>query len=855
MRGDRAEFQRAVPGPQAKSGRLIVEARKLVAVSRIHGRALRVQVRPARPLAVARILGWLVVAALVGLSQPAHALGAAESRGRAETEIRAVASSSGQIQAAVSAARARTKMSPAKRIAAGDILLRTKDYERAVREFSKVLELARQGKATPAENADATFFLAEAYFQSDQLLSARRHFADVVDHGSEAAYSAYAGRSLSRLVDVALRTEDYEGLDDIFVRMAKLPGSDSTGSLQYARGKAYFAKRKFSEARSALATVAAGSAYDHQSKYLLGAIAVKEAAPLPPVDLVTDGTASEGAPAPVTPQAGAVPRDRYAKAIEAFRRVTLLSPDQERHRHVIDLAWMAIGRLFYESDSYLDSAEAYSHVDRRSPEFTTMLYELAWVYVRLGDYQRAERALEVLAIADPKSLQFADGSLLRADLMLRSGKFDRALTLYTSVRNQFDPIRDQVDRFLKTTTDPAVYYDKLVDDQEVSGPNDLPPLAIQWAREGAEGDRVFSVIDDVSRSRELVRDSRKLASKLSVVLGSATRAKAFPELKAGLEQALALLNRLTLARADLARGLEDVNDSALSGEIGAVRAKRRALMKRITWLPKNDGDFSRREVSGEGQWNKVSQKLQQLEIAADGLQAVINGLTRVMQDSDRHGVARDAESKRRFEAEIAANQRDLVQYRKRIKQYRDAIEMGRVQIGFGDQRYVEDANLRAEFRTLLTREVALAAQGQAGSSAAEYAKSIQPVLSSAASAETTLEAAYAKLDKQVEDETSALKQKVADETANVQKLAEQLELLDQQARLLVGEVAMKNFGLVRDRLKSIILRADTGVVQHAWEVREEARSRVINLQRERSREETSLNDELREVIDDAGDEE
>lgn len=62
---------------------------------------------------------------------------------------------------------------------------------------------------------------------------------------------------------------------------------------------------------------------------------------------------------------------------------------------------------------------------------------------------------------------------------------------------------------------------------------------------------------------------------------------------------------------------------------------------------------------------------------------------------------------------------------------------------------------------------------------------------------------------------------------------------------------MKNFALVRDRLKSVVLRADVGIVQEAWEVREEQRVRVRNLQRERSREENSLNDELREVLDDA----
>jgi len=43
-------------------------------------------------------------------------------------------------------------------------------------------------------------------------------------------------------------------------------------------------------------------------------------------------------------------------------------------------------------------------------------------------------------------------------------------------------------------------------------------------------------------------------------------------------------------------------------------------------------------------------------------------------------------------------------------------------------------------------------------------------------------------------------------------------------------------------------------VQEAWEVREEQALRVRNLQRERAREEQTLNDELREVLDDAEEE-
>jgi hypothetical protein len=96
-----------------------------------------------------------------------------------------------------------------------------------------------------------------------------------------------------------------------------------------------------------------------------------------------------------------------------------------------------------------------------------------------------------------------------------------------------------------------------------------------------------------------------------------------------------------------------------------------------------------------------------------------------------------------------------------------------------------------------------------------------------------------------------LRRKIADEVSALESHSARLDQLDQEARLVVGEVAMRNFARVRDRVKGIVLRADIGIVQEAWEVREEQRQRVRNLQRERAREEQMLNDELREVLEDA----
>lgn len=786
---------------------------------------------------------------LFALSGQAFALGATEAKGKADLAVRAVES---EATKGIGGLPVRVQpITPAQRVAAGDMLLRNRDYERAIDTLSKVIELARQGKMPETALADGTFLLAESYFQSSQYLAARRHYREILDRASSARFSAYVGRALSRLVDVALRTDDLESLDYVFARLNSLPQGDPSGSLAYARAKALFARGDFVPAKAAINTVPAGSDFTLQAQYLLGVILTKEATPATAAAVPAAAAPTGAAPGPVVqpPPPKAPGLGAYAPAVEQFRRVTRIPATNAGQRHIVDLAWMAIGRLHYETDGFLDAAEAYSHVDRRSPEFSTMLHELAWVYVRLGEYQRAQRALEVLTITDPNNLDIADGSLLRADLMLRSGQFDKALTLYRSVRGRFDPIRDQVDRFINATTDPAAYYDRLTADPDLPTDNQLPPLALSWAREAAEDANVFAVIDDANRSRDLIKKTRRLATRLSAVLAVPTRAKAFPEIRASLERTLGMANRLARARGTLAEGLDDVADD-VSGELASVRAERRKLMKRLGYMPVTPAEFASRDESGERQWNKVSQSLQQLTIEADKLRAIVNGLKRVLAEG-RFGITADEGSRERFRLEIEANERDLAAYQRRIQQYREAIEMGRVQSGFGDQRYLDDEAARKRFRELLLREVELCAAGQDSGDAAEYARAIKPILSRADAVDLRLDGMKVDLERNALSGAEKLKLVITEEMSNVEGHAANLEELDQEARLVVGEVAMRNFAAVRDRLKSIVLRADIGIVQEAWEQREEQRQRVRNLQRERAREEQLLNDELREVLEDA----
>src|SRR5690606_14089119 len=142
-------------------------------------------------------------------------------------------------------------------------------------------------------------------------------------------------------------------------------------------------------------------------------------------------------------------------------------------------------------------------------------------------------------------------------------------------------------------------------------------------------------------------------------------------------------------------------------------------------------------------------------------------------------------------------------YRAEMAELRKLIDAGRLQAGFGDQRFVEDAQVRAAFREALMEETRRAAAGEGGREAAEFAQRVMPLLQRADAAERQLQKLYEDLEARARIRSDELRNLIEVETANLLQYAERLDELDAEARVVVGEVAMRNFALVRDRLKDI----------------------------------------------------
>ncbi|MEM9691106.1 MAG: tetratricopeptide repeat protein [Myxococcota bacterium] len=735
------------------------------------------------------------------------------------------------------------KRTAEERLADAMLLVGVKDYERAINLLSQIVEVHQDHRTA---YADGLNLLGEAYFLSKQYTSARRIFLKIYGQRTDPRFQRFRERAAMRLVDVALRTGDLDGVDTLIASMGT-PSPQESG-LAYAKGKGLIALGRLGEASAALQGVEATSKWAHQARYLQGVIAMRQA--LPPEAFVVERNDPEGAEAPPAPRKRAS-RAQLAKAIALFEQVTRLNADTAEHAHVIDLAWLAIGRLLYEARQWTESVQAYNRIDRGSPEFGTMLYELAWVYVKLGDVVRARRALEVLAVVAPDSEDVADAALLRGDLLLRSGQFAKSKKVYLDARGTYEDVQQRLARFLASSSDPKVFFQTMRKDQMElfeAGPG-LPPLVMKWARNGTDGQRAFAIVDDLVLCRRLVKESNQMVERLNAVLSSPNRIRAIPELRAGAEEALGLLNTVGLARLRIGQGLSATSDD-LAPALAQVRAQRESLERRLAMIPATPDDFAAREKSAQKQWNTTSQALQRLELEVDQLQATTNGLERMLRDSSQAGVVRNPQQVQQLNAQLTEQRTQIRLYRNEIEQLRNQVEAGRVQVGFGDARFVEDAQVRRQYAQLLDQEVALSQQGQGGRELAAYAARALPVLAQARATDARVDAALAKIDRAVQVRIAKLRELVRRETINVAHYSVQLEKLDGEAQVLVGEVARRNFEQVGQRLGDIVLRADVGVTEQAWELREEQKTRVQRLKVERALIEQRLGEELNDVLDD-----
>src|SRR5262249_60870593 len=91
--------------------------------------------------------------------------------------------------------------------------------------------------------------------------------------------------------------------------------------------------------------------------------------------------------------------------------------------------------------------DSYLLVDRRSDLFPDALYEVAWVYVKSKQYDKALRALELLEQSEPNTMKTPTVRILEGNLRIRKAQLIRQAQIAGTINPN-------------ETSDPTAEYDK-----------------------------------------------------------------------------------------------------------------------------------------------------------------------------------------------------------------------------------------------------------------------------------------------------------------------------------------------------------------------------------------------------------
>lgn len=707
------------------------------------------------------------------------------------------------------------------RLTDGELFFRLKDYVRSSIIFTDIVEQFPNHRAYP----DAQYLLAESLFMAEDHLGARTNFRKILDRASEQSFKQYIQHTLGRLIEIAVHTNDYDGVEGYFEKLSQLPPSEVEAATSYFRAKylynlsvdtndteAPLDAARLEEARAAFMQVPPRTPHYLQSMYFVG---------------VVDTAKGD-----------------FPKAIDGFRKVIQGAAETVEQREVFVLAQLALGRLYYETQQMDQAVEAYQMVSRTSKHFDRALYEVAWVFIGMGDAIRAERALEVLSIATPSSKLIPDSKVLRGNLLLRTGRFDDASKVFAEVRKEFGPIRQELDAMMQSREQEGLeYFKRLVREnlEAFDAASFLPASAQRWVELDDDMSRALTVLGDLSNAKRMLQETSQLAERLSSALGlgangalSPSRAIIFADLRREMERTTMMRNKLVRLKKRLVDAeVEGAGSSALQ----RVRAERRALESEVLGMPTNDDEFRTFDTELLSTYRNLERELGRLEVELMGLEARITA-TRVFMESTRD--ARNDEARQAILDELTRQVQAIEDYKKSIAELKVSAEAERLRIGVGDDRHRTAAELRGRYERLLEDEMRLGGGRN------------RMMFDRMGALGQSLSNREAKIIEVVDMRTAEIKSKLDEENAKIAGYQNLIASLEGETEEVVGGVTHSSFKKIQERFYDLVLRADVGEIDITWAEREEHRIRVEMLTRERTREMRVLDDEFAEIMDETG---
>ncbi len=774
-----------------------------------------------------RLARWLLLAAIAAAPRVARADSLTSVRSQLTSDETQADNLGRNIQRPDQVSAAPAEMS--RRVVDAEISFSLGRYEDTATLLYDVVSQGRGAK----DYDTALYYMAESMFQKGDKGAARTYFQQLV---TDAPGSPYYQPSLERLIELSLELHDASGAEEWLAAMDKIPADQRKASVPYVRGKYAYSLEHYDEALHWFAEVPADSELGFQAAYLTGTtyVAMKD----------------------------------LGKATQIYTDLAEKAPKRPSDRRVIELAQLALGRLYYERDQPSKAIDSYLMIDRKSDLFDDALYEVAWVYVKGKQFDKALRALELLALTDPGSQKLPTVKLLEGNLRIRKAQnvhqqqiegvftgtadseqeYGKADTIFHDTKDTYASADEALARVIKDNDDPATYLAQITGrySSTFQVQATLPEAAAQWLRDEPDVQRVVQIETDLGDIQGNIDAATRYIDRLDAVLRSKDSLTAFPTLaerRTQIHDVRADVFKQRLALADQAYDIaKKAGGDAL--ELDSAHLARGKAADALADIPNLRAQAIEQVSEMRGQLDALEQQASEIAVVMNSIDATGAAIRKYMADVGAKISPQLEESVEKSLAELGpevdGTNTELDDIRKEIVMVRDASAPG-------DPLAAQEKDARIKLAAALDEEHA-AAQKMLGSSNGGL-QAIAALVSQAQRVTATLDAAEQQVDATAATALSSVKVELEKQKTSLAGYQKEFAAAETESKSLGSTVLGQSFREVKTKFYDVIVRADVGVIDVSWSRKEDSDDEIKRLNLEKQREAKQVRDEFREIID------
>jgi hypothetical protein len=681
------------------------------------------------------------------------------------------------------------------------------------------------GQAQKPRDIDiALYYLAESLHQKGDRVAARTYFAQLArDHSG----SKYHAQALERLVSLAIQLDDKTGAEQWLTAMNAHASGPRKSSIAYVRGKYAAYDKKPDDALNFFSQVTDG-AHEFQAQFFAATVHID--------------------------------KKDLGRATDVLEALVKKKPKNAVDRRVLEVSQLALARLYYERDQPSKAVDNYLMIDRHSDLFDSALYEAAWVYVKGKQFDKALRALELLALTDPLSSKTPTVRILEGNLRIRKAQmiknrldmgakvestpaqeYDKATQIFTETHATYLPAHDELVKILEAKTDPELYMAQIGGrtSKTFEQNAEMPEVGAAFVRQEPEVERVVAIESDLAEIQDNLAEAERTIVRIEAALVSTNRVNLFPSLAEKRNRGAEIQEKLAKLQIQL---LDEQHKMASSDPaVDAATDARKQAQAEAAALPNAEAEYAARIEAARAEWDKVDAQASEVQVAIESTDAGRAALSKYRTDSaDKLSTIQKSE----LDKELPAMVPEIAAMRKELDEIRAEIEAGRDEAGGGDEVARKARDTRKKLRDAIDAE-----QKALSKVLSPSGRSLEAASQKAQIIGDQIDKMNEQIDRLVDESLVDVKATVKQERGELNAMRREFLSYEAESRALGGNVLGQAFKDVKMKFYEILVRADVGIVDVAWSQKEDIDGDLEKLRVQRSREIKQLRDEFRDLLE------